>query len=309
MHGGLDWNGDPFAGYGTVFKITTNGSLVWSFLFDGDNGSWPFWLAEGKDGDFFGTAQAGGAYGAGTVFRITADGDFTNLFSFNGTNGFAGTGILLGADGNLYGATLRGGTDYGDSQTLGSGTVFKMSTDGRLLWSHSFDGTNAGGPNLLVQGPDLNLYGSCQEGSLGGGAGCLFRATPDGSVNILFSFGLTNGDSPQFSPIFGNDGDLYGTTAFGGTNDMAMGRGDGTVYRLSIPMAPGLQTPVQTGATVHVTWSSVSGQMYQLQELTNAVRTDWLNVGNAQVATNGTMSAFEAWNPAELRLYRVILLP
>ena len=95
-------------GNGTVFRMTTNGTLTTLASFSNDvNGDYPYGaLAQGADGNFYGTTEYGGTNGAGTVFRMTTDGTLTNLASFSHTNGANPSGALAqGADGNFYGTT------------------------------------------------------------------------------------------------------------------------------------------------------------------------------------------------------------
>jgi uncharacterized repeat protein (TIGR03803 family) len=83
--------GTPY-GYGTVFKISTNGSLTTLHPFTGGNdGAEPNGLVQGSDGYFYGTteyndydAQNGSYSGAGTVFKISTNGALTNLYSLLG---------------------------------------------------------------------------------------------------------------------------------------------------------------------------------------------------------------------------------
>ena len=76
------------AGYGTVFRITTNGALTPLASFADTNGSNPqAALVQGKDGAFYGTTFFGGSSGLGTVFRMTANGALSSLASFGYTNG------------------------------------------------------------------------------------------------------------------------------------------------------------------------------------------------------------------------------
>jgi len=60
-------------GYGTVFNVTTNGALTGLHSFSGTNdGANPYAaLAQGSDGNFYGTTQYGGTNSLGTVFRLT----------------------------------------------------------------------------------------------------------------------------------------------------------------------------------------------------------------------------------------------
>ena len=56
--------------------MTTNGTGVeaWS-LNSASSGEWPYaGLVQGQDGDFYGTANFGGANGYGTVFKLTPGG-------------------------------------------------------------------------------------------------------------------------------------------------------------------------------------------------------------------------------------------
>lgn len=56
---------------GTVFKITTNGTLTTLAWLDGSTGSHPVArLALGTDGNFYGTTEYGGANGFGTIFQL-----------------------------------------------------------------------------------------------------------------------------------------------------------------------------------------------------------------------------------------------
>ena len=71
-------------GYGTVFKVTTNGTLTTLVSFNGTNGANPYAaLTLGNDGNFYGTTSEGGSSGYGTVFKVTTNGTLTTLVSFN----------------------------------------------------------------------------------------------------------------------------------------------------------------------------------------------------------------------------------
>jgi uncharacterized repeat protein (TIGR03803 family) len=59
------------------------------------------------------------------------------------------------------------------------------------------------------------------------GWGTAFRVTPEGTFNTLVFFNQTNGFAPQGGLTPGNDGNLYGTAAGGGRNDV------GIVFRLT----------------------------------------------------------------------------
>ncbi len=142
----------------------------------------------------------------------------TTLHSFDGTDGsYPFGGVVQALDGNLYGTTYSGGT-------ANDGTVFKVTPGGTFTSLHSFDGTD--GADLfdqtgLVQGSNGNLYGT----TLGGGAnsrGTVFKITTKGKLTTLYSFcaleGCTDASQPYDGLVLGTNGELYGTTDFGGAN-------------------------------------------------------------------------------------------
>jgi uncharacterized repeat protein (TIGR03803 family) len=276
-------------------------------LFPFTNGAYPNGLSQGLDGDFYGTTRGGGDKHAGIIFKITTNGTFTSLLSFNGTNGISPQALLCAAkDGCLYGSTdlystnLFDGTNFDD--VSGDGTVFKMTTNGVITTLVRFNGTNGREPwSGVTEGPDGNLYGV----TYAGGAfdmGTIFQVTPSGVFTSLLSFDGTNGAAPYSPLMLGKDGCFYGTTAWGNASD-------GTVFKVSIPMVPKVQSPTSTNGSVLLTWSSVAGQTYQLQFNSDLSSTNWTNLGTSTLATNGTMSASDAVGTDLQRFYRVVLLP
>ena len=233
--------GGPSGGYGTVFKISTNGALTSLYSFTGGNdGANPYaGLVQGSDGNFYGTTLGGGTtnesiesydgiYGNGTVFRITTNGALTSLYLFTGTNdGRWPVGLVQGSDGYFYGTTEFGGTFYSSSYG-GYGTVFRISPSGALTTLYSFTGGNDGAyPQAgLVQGSDGSFYGTTEEGGTGGGN--VFKISSSGALTTLYSFtGGNDGELPTAGLVQGTDGNLYGTTFQGGTNYQ------GTVFKIS----------------------------------------------------------------------------
>jgi len=112
---------------GTVFKLTPAGMLTTLYSFVGSDGRSPEGgLAQGSDGNFYGTTYEGGDNNAGTIFKITPAGTLTTLHSFDGTDG-AGSeaGLVQGTDGKFYGTTAFGGTSS-NCGSSGCGTVFSL---------------------------------------------------------------------------------------------------------------------------------------------------------------------------------------
>jgi uncharacterized repeat protein (TIGR03803 family) len=118
---------DENATGGTVFRLTTGGTLTTVYVFTGSgsqastDGAAPYGnLVEDSNGNFYGTTLEGGLYGQGTVFKITPAGTEVQLYSFSGgvagsTDGTGPDGnLVFGANGDLYGLTSGGGVnDYG----------------------------------------------------------------------------------------------------------------------------------------------------------------------------------------------------
>src|SRR5208283_4451914 len=67
--------------------------------------------------------------------------------------------------GNFYGATSGGG-NISDCNSQGCGTIFKITTAGKLTTLHTFDGTDGAAPLDLVQATNGDFYGT----TTGGGA-------------------------------------------------------------------------------------------------------------------------------------------
>jgi len=126
---------------GTVFKITPQGELITLYSFcaltNCRDGALPIGgLTQATDGNFYGTANEGGAHKRGTLFRITPAGKLTTLYSFcaltNCTDGFGpSAGVIQATDGNLYGTTSSGGSNS-------HGTIFRFTSAGKFSTVYSF---------------------------------------------------------------------------------------------------------------------------------------------------------------------------
>jgi uncharacterized repeat protein (TIGR03803 family) len=150
---------------------------------------------------------------------------YTTLASFDGTNGRVPQGQLVqGRDGNFYGTTVEGGAGSGADCNANCGTVFKVTTGGKITALHQFC-TQTGCPDGnspqagLIQATDGNFYGT----TIGGGKaghGTVFKITSAGDLTTLYNFcsqpNCTDGDYPTAGLVQGTDGNFYGTTATGG---------------------------------------------------------------------------------------------
>jgi uncharacterized repeat protein (TIGR03803 family) len=225
---------------GTVYRVspTGEGATLYSFS-GGTDGLTPGTaLIQGSDGNFYGTTKFGGQLGGpndpqgtglGTIFRITPAGVLTTLYKFVGGNadGSRPQGDLLqGFDDNFYGTTAAGGTDD-------RGTVFKMTPAGAVTILYSFtlaEFSNGYNPTAaLVKGGDGNYYGTATSGGANF-RGVVFKMTPAGVVSPFYSFDDAKPDDGAFPDgplIRGSDGNFYGTTPKGGTNN------HGTVFQIT----------------------------------------------------------------------------
>jgi uncharacterized repeat protein (TIGR03803 family) len=239
---------------GTVFKITPSGTLTTVYNFCSQSGCMAgksIWgLVQATNGDFYGTTFEGGAKGDyGTVFKITPSGTLTTLYSFcslgypcaDGENPLAG--LIQAANGDFYGTTGYGGANAGQ---YCCGTIFKITPSGTLTTLYSFcsqsgcaDGDVPGA--ALVQAINLDFYGTTSAGGANNG-GTVFKITPSGMLTTLYTFCsqdppyCMDGASPSAAMVQATDGDLYGTTHYGGAN------GYGTVFKI---------TPTGTLTTLH----------------------------------------------------------
>ncbi len=154
---------------------------------------------------------------------------FDDLYSFcsqdnciDGANPLAA--LVMGASGNLYGTASGGGTNY-------DGVVFKLAPDGTETTLYSFcsqancaDGQYPAA-SLIVDSSG-NLYGTTESGG-GYGGGTVFELTPSGAETVLYSFcarrNCADGGYPVASLIMDSSGNLYGTTEYGGRENLNYG--------------------------------------------------------------------------------------
>jgi len=223
LYGTTVWGGA--SNQGAVFKLTSTGdeTVLYSFAGYPADGSNPEGgVISDPAGNLYGTTDGGGngvgcggyIYGCGIVFEIDAAGHETILHIFNGDGDGAipWAGLLCDSAGNFYGTTVYGGT-------AGLGTIFKVDTAGTLTILHSFAVSDGAYPyGGVIRDAKGNLYGAAYEGGTSS-VGTVFKLNKSGKLTVLHNFtGNTDGAYPPAGLVRDAAGNLYGTTAQGGSS-------------------------------------------------------------------------------------------
>src|ERR1017187_552903 len=192
---------DPAAHNGTAASDSVGSALTVTFatlatfgVSDGEYPNAP--LAQGTDGNLYGTTQFGHAPSNGFAFKMATTGGVATLPGYSCTEtGCTGAkpyaGLVLAGDGNFYGTTSYGGNGaYGKPGN--GGTVFQANAQTGITTLYSFcsepgcqDGLNPGSP--ITVGSDGNFYGATQGGSLHD-SGTAYVVTPAGQHTVLHYF-------------------------------------------------------------------------------------------------------------------------
>jgi uncharacterized repeat protein (TIGR03803 family) len=248
-------------GCGVAYKVDPSGKETVLHKFSGKkdgNAPWGPLVADQAGNAYGGTAAGGyldcapplfGGSGCGVVYKVDPTGKQTILHRFkDGADGAFpadGGSLILDAQGNLYGNTVFGGDLAGCAlgQGYGCGVVFKVDPTGKYSVLYAFKGKNdgAGGYGLsmdatgnlygvTVAGGDLNCYTS-------EGCGTVYRLSPTSKgwqLKTLHVFKGPEGWYPEGAPLVDSNGNLYGTTFYGGDLNCAVGGGFGcgVVYKI-----------------------------------------------------------------------------
>jgi uncharacterized repeat protein (TIGR03803 family) len=235
---GTTTTGGTLGGFGTIFKVSTTGTLTTMVQFSGTTGTTLGSSPNGglvlhPSGDYFGTTSAGGAHSSGTIFKMSGDGTLTTLLS---CTPFPALGKLMQhTNGKFYGITSNGGgsTNVGMAFAMPAGgapEILNVLTpvSGTTVWD------SRGG---FMQGSDGHLYATAGTGAGSSTNGGVYRMTTAGVLTNLITFtGTTGGNlgaTPRSSLIQGHDGQLWGITATGGASN------NGVIFKTTLA---GVQT-------------------------------------------------------------------
>jgi uncharacterized repeat protein (TIGR03803 family) len=233
---------------GTIFELSPGAGGVWTektlyaFGANSTDGAQPQAnLIFDSEGNLYGTTKVGtGTGGYGVVFELSpgAGGVWTEkvLHTFPGTSAdgcYPTGGLIFDAEGNLYGTA----SSCGSSGAFG-GAAFELSpgTGGTwtetVLWNFGVIQGDGKGPQAsLVFDAEGNLYGTTYQGGPNPpNGGVVFELSPEGggengawSEKVLWGFtgGPADGQNPYDTLILDAQGNLYGTTLYGGPNGYA----------------------------------------------------------------------------------------
>jgi uncharacterized repeat protein (TIGR03803 family) len=257
-------------GYGGVFELTPPSApggtwtetVIYSFT-SGDvaGGDAVGGIVLGKHGEIYGAVETGGLHDVGFVYELKRkpSGEWveTDIHDFAGgpsDGGLPSTTLILDSNGALYGTTFEGGSGPCGGFTSGCGAVFKLSPPASAggVWTPSIlygfttandDGVAPAGS--LLFGAGGVLYGTTTVGGTGScsiyfepGCGTIFELTPPTAMSnpwtetILYDFsGAADGAYPAVGLVHGQNGELYGTTYYGGIASASAGFG--TVYQVT----------------------------------------------------------------------------
>jgi uncharacterized repeat protein (TIGR03803 family) len=215
-------HGYPVYCNGSIFSVSKTGDekVLHQFGNKAGDAASPWASLVYVGGLLYGTTAGGGASEGGTAFSVTTSGKITVLHSFCiGADGCGPVTGLIDVNGTLYGTTPRGGR-YGVAHNGNDGTVFSITTTGKVRTLHNFGkGYDGYSPKASLINLNGTLYGTTAYGGAYD-AGTVFSITTSGKYKILYSFGrpgspCCDGQNP-WAGLINLNGTLYGTTAGGG---------------------------------------------------------------------------------------------
>ncbi|MBZ5570821.1 MAG: hypothetical protein LAO09_02950 [Acidobacteriia bacterium] len=266
-NGGTYQNCDvPATSCGTVFELSPNGGGGWTYSvihnFQGQTNDGYFPKAAVTPdglGNLYGTASYGGPYAGGIVFKLVPSGNqwkWKLVHPYGDPPGHLGAGqlpppggpegyypyagMVFDPAGNMWSTTVTGGAH--------NGTIVTFVPNGNGGWiQYHPAGLGFNGYGLYPVGnltPDAagNIYGTTLKGgSAGNGTIFVVKPVPKGwKQTVLYNFaGGTDGGYSDATLVADQDGNLYGTTWYGGDTGHCTTNqpipGCGVVFKLSLP--------------------------------------------------------------------------
>ncbi len=214
VKGGTLFGTLAYSGDGVLFSLSSSGTYTALHTFtaatDGSNPRAQ--LAMDRQGNLFGTASGGGAYGGGTLWEYTASGQFRTLHSFGaGSDGAVPMqGPTKGGHGTIYGAT-------GEGAINGSGNLFSYAN--KPGYDVLYDFMSGADGHCPFSGVAVSaggtLYGTTVGVGFGGNPnGSVFKYSASGGLQTLYVFADgADGEWPTQAPVIDARGEVFGTTS------------------------------------------------------------------------------------------------
>jgi uncharacterized repeat protein (TIGR03803 family) len=209
LYGGTEGGGQ--FGRGTVFRMAPDGMFTSLYSFAAPFGAANKTLAEGVDGNFYGTVAGFDQFDA-AIFKMTPAGAVTILYSWHPGYDTASPnpdGLIRVPDGSFYVWTHN---------FYNTGSIFHLASDGTSLTHvHTFADADQGWPTGITLGADGNLYvsmtGILSSSEFQGDRGRILRMSADGSFTLIYQFTGPPMNSTWPSALLqATDGRFYGTT-------------------------------------------------------------------------------------------------
>ena len=214
---------------GVVFKLTPSGggwteSVLYRFT-GGNDGGVPYsGVTFDAAGNLYGTTTMGGAHSDGTAYELTPSASGwteTTLYAFGGSDLSYSPfgGLIFDRQGDLFG-TAFGGPN-------GAGTVYELEpSNGGWAYNLVYGFSGYAGPRDT---PTMDAGGNIFLTDLNTGpeqAGSVYKLTPGAggwTATDLYDFnGDRDGAAPFGNVVWDADGNVYGTTTLGGTNNLGI---------------------------------------------------------------------------------------
>jgi uncharacterized repeat protein (TIGR03803 family) len=237
---GTAWRGGS-DDYGVVYKLDQAGkeTVLYSFTGGADGGIPSSGVIEDPEGNLYGEGCCGPHY-AGVVFKVDSKGHESVFYAFTGgkDGGNPVGGLIRDEQGNFYGVAAGGGA-------FQAGVVFKLDKWGKETVLYNFTGGADGAYPFAAPIRDEygNFYGTTYYGgdisspNCGFGCGVVYKLDATGTQTVLYSFtGGTDGSLPYARLVRDKEGNLYGTTEYGGeVVAPECSGGCGVVFKLKPP--------------------------------------------------------------------------
>ncbi|NBC24999.1 MAG: hypothetical protein GVX78_05225, partial [Bacteroidetes bacterium] len=213
---------------GSVFNLYDDGSAytIESDFINTEEGASPrSQLVRAEDGSFYGITSSGGTHNGGTLFRYSDEAGLEVLYNLEPSNeGSNSEGGLVETSPGIFIGTTTSGAQFG------AGSLFRYSLADGLSLLRSFnpliDGGNPTGGLAFDENSEI-VYGTCSTGGNNNDGTAYAYNLLNGVFSLMHHFDASmEGALPKGGLTLAQNGMLYGTTQFGGSNSQ------GSIFRI-----------------------------------------------------------------------------